>query len=374
MRTRLFLAILVFGAFLGESRSLHADQKPVVKIGVLLSFSGGLQQWCTPILRGVELAASEDSPVEAHVIFEDDHSADRRLTVTAARKLLEIDKVDIVTTWTASLVPLLAPIAASTRTPLFVGAWNQNVANGGPFVFGGLINMDLLPRDIARFLIQKRGARRLALVMAADDWAETFEKPFSAEVRKLGATLVLSETVQPDESEFRSLVLRLSGQKVDAVLATLFSTSLYAFLKQARELRYPGVIHVADGMFEEDLKIAGENAEGVYASQIWLESKRLARAVQARYGGGTDPLQLGLVASGYDWVKHIQGAAEWLVKGGKSISRENLREALSVYESKGYLGKQKYSVAPEATGELMVVVKDGKYVLAEGKGTASSLH
>lgn len=361
-----FLAIFaVSGPAVGQVFSASKLPPPVVKVGALLSFTGGLEQWCGYIRQGIELAEAEDSPVQVEVFFEDDRSIEKKVIASAAQKLLQTNGVDVLYTWTASAIPVLASIASATKTPLLAGAYNHQVARGGSYAFGAFINYDLVARDAARFLVQKKGARRLGLVLAADDWSEGFEKPFRDEAKRLGAELVFDETVSIDETDLRGVVLRLEKAQADGVLAPLYSSSLYAFLKQCRELRFAGSIHVGDSMFEEDLKMAGPSAEGVYASQIWLESDKLAAALKARFGSSTNALQLGLVASGYDWVKHLQGVGTEIVKQGKTISRETVTETLKTYRSEGYLGEQMYGAPPAQSGEEVMVVKDGKYVRAE---------
>lgn len=355
----LFCTLAAFFCHLPYS---YADNRPAVKVGLLLSLSGGLEQWCSYIRQGVELAVSEGGPVRIEVIYEDDHSIDRKLTLSAAQKLVYVDNVDVLVSWTASTVPVLSALANAAHTPYLTGAYDRNVARGGPYVFGAFVNYELVPREIARFFTEQLKARRLALVMAADDWSQSFEAPFREEAQKLGAEMVLSETVSPDEEDTRALILKLKQKQVDAVLAPLYAGSLYSFLKNARELHFSGALHVGDGMFEEDIRIAGASAEGVYAAQIWLESPALRLALEKRFGRSSNPLQLGMAASGYDWVRHLEGVVLEIVKEGRAVSREALRDKLSGFRSRGYLGDLMYGDAPVQSGEITVVVREGRYV------------
>ncbi len=125
------------------------------------------------------------------------------------------------------------------------------------------------------------------------------------------------------------------------------------------------MIHVGDGMSEEDLKTAGKGAEGLYAAQIWVDSPRLKSAYERRFGADANALHLGLVAIGYDWVKHVQGAAKQLRDQGKVVSRKTLGEALLTFRSEGYLGQQMYGAAPLASGEKTMIVRYSRYVPVE---------
>lgn len=360
-----FAAFLILHCALFTTGWAFSDEKPTVKVGAILSLSGGLEQWCRYYQQGIELAVSGEDPVKIDLIIEDDHSVDKKAALTAAQKLVQIDKVDLLFSWTASTVPVLTRLASEARLPLIIGGYDSNVAKGGQYVFGAFVNYELVPREIAKFFIETKGVRRLGLVLAADDWSQNFEAPFRDEASKLGAGIVFSETISPNEKDLRSLILKLKKENVEAVLAPLFGGSLFSFLKEARELKFSGLIHVGDGMFEEDLKTVGVSSEGVFASQIWVESPELASAFKRRFGEGANPLQLGLVATGYDWVKHVQKAAKHLLDQGKPLSRETLREELVTFQSDGYLGKQMYGAPPSQSGEITMVVKGGRYVRAE---------
>jgi len=117
-------------------------------------------------------------------------------------------------------------------------------------------------------------------------------------------------------------------------------------------------------MFEGDIKTLGDFAEGVTAAQIWLESPGLEAKVRQRFGTNANALQLGLVASGYDIVKHLILAANHIHKNGGSISRETMHKTLQTFSSSGYLGKHMLGTAPAGAGESIVVVKEGAYRLA----------
>ena len=345
----------------------RTEEQPQLKVGAILSLSGGLEQWCIPVRKGVELAAAEPAPVKLEVIFEDDRSLDRRSVISAARKLIHVDQVGLISLWTMSLLPLLSNIAVESKIPLLLGGYDARVERGRGYVFGAFVNSDLMSREIAQFLVRHQGAKRLGIVMAEDDWSQYYEQPFRAEAQRLGAEVVLTETISAAETNTQPILLRLREARVQAVLAPLFSSSLYAFLRQAKEMRYEGAIHVTDGMFEEDLKLAGASAEGVFASQLWLESKELAAAVKARFGETAEPLRLGMIATGYDWVKHLQALSAKLIKDGKPLSRAALQEELKTFRSRGYLGELMFGQPPQKGGEVMVRVEQGRYVPVQWK-------
>ena len=359
-----------------ESQEKLINNFSTMKVGSLLSFSGGLEQWCGYIREGAELALNDiklvndlnsknSEPVlDFKIIFEDDHSIDKKSAVGAASKLINMQQVDVLTTWTASTAPVLIPIANKNKIPLIVGAYDSNVAKGGGHVFGAFVNYDMLPREIANFLVIKRGVKKVGLLTAEDDWSQSFVTAFKEEVTKLGEILVFEDTVLPTEKDLKPQIIKLKTQGVEAVLSPLYGSSLYTFLRQIKELGYQGLIHVGDGMFEDDIKVVGEAAEGVFSSQIWLDSKDFLDKYKMKYKNA-NPLQLGLVASGYDITKHLYEVGFSLLSKNQSISKENILKELRSFESKGYLGNLMMGKPPVGTGEKLMIVKSGRYQLAE---------
>ena len=58
---------------------------------------------------------------------------------------------------------------------------------------------------------------------------------------------------------------------------------------------------------------------------------------------------------------HIKKLYKHLLEQGKLISRENIREALITFRSSGFTGEVMYGSPPKQSGEVNVVVKNGRY-------------
>jgi ABC-type branched-subunit amino acid transport system substrate-binding protein len=364
MKNSIFARLLFFILLLVLPLPGRAEETPSLTIGGLLSLSGGLEQFCEYMRQGAVLAASEESEIKVSLVIEDDRSVDKKASLSAAHKLITADSADVIFLWTLSTVSTITPLINQSKTPLIVGAYDERIPKAGSLVFGDIVNYQLVARDIASYF-HSRGAKRVATVLASDDWSSSYEAPFKAEAQRLGMTFVSSDTIFPHETETRSIIANLKRNRVDAVLAPLFGASLTSFIRRAKELQLPSIISVGDGMFEGDIRMLGGFAEGVTAAQIWLESPELADKVQRRFGSSSDPLQLGLVASGYDLTRHLISAATHIHRTGGIISRETMHKTLQTFSSSGYLGEQMLGSAPGKAGERIVVVKNGRYTLAK---------
>jgi ABC-type branched-subunit amino acid transport system substrate-binding protein len=77
--------------------------------------------------RGIELAVSESPSDAIQVLFEDDATANRVQAVNAAKKLVSIDKVDLVLNAYASSVSAIYPTLQEAGVPCIV-IWDSNRA------------------------------------------------------------------------------------------------------------------------------------------------------------------------------------------------------------------------------------------------------
>jgi len=231
-RTLFFLHALLLASVTFYPTVGRSENNPSLTIGALLSLSGGLEQWCEYMRQGAEIAASEPSEVKISLVVEDDRSVDKKATLSAAQKLIHADSADVLLLWTLSTVSAISPAINQSKTPLVVGASASRISEAGPLVFGDVVNMKLVPGEIASFF-PSQGAKRVALVLAADDWSSSYEAPFKDEAMRLGMTVVSSETILPHETETRAIVANLKKNKVDAVLAPLFGSSLISFIRRS---------------------------------------------------------------------------------------------------------------------------------------------
>jgi ABC-type branched-subunit amino acid transport system substrate-binding protein len=132
---KIYLLLIVL--FLISLPRVSAEEKKPVHVGALLSLSGGLEQWCNYIKQGINLAASEEGNEVIKITYEDDRSIDLKSTVSAARKLIDHSKVDLLFSWSTAVVPVLVPLSKKNHLPLFIGGYDKRVANGGDYPKNG---------------------------------------------------------------------------------------------------------------------------------------------------------------------------------------------------------------------------------------------
>jgi ABC-type branched-subunit amino acid transport system substrate-binding protein len=92
---------------------------PSITIGAILPLTGSASNFGAIAQRGIELALEDLPPADrarTRVIYEDDGLVNAR-SATAARKLLSINKVDALITWSSGTALTVASILEASRVP-----------------------------------------------------------------------------------------------------------------------------------------------------------------------------------------------------------------------------------------------------------------
>jgi branched-chain amino acid transport system substrate-binding protein len=211
---------------------------PSITIGAILPLTGSASNFGAIAQRGIELALEDLSPEDrarTRVIYEDDGLVNAR-SATAARKLLSIDKVDALITWSSGTALTVASILEASRVPQIAIASDPAVVRGKKFSF----TYWPLPEDEARTLSEylvRVGKRRVALLTLTHNGALAIRDAFTTVLAKEGGgTVVASEEVAGDVVDFRAVISRIKAKgEVDAFVPILFPGQLAVSIKQARD-------------------------------------------------------------------------------------------------------------------------------------------
>lgn len=139
------------------------SQTATLKVGAAIPSSGDFAIFGKDVLRGMTLAKERlaSKGVSIDLLVEDSQYIPR-VAVTAAQKLIEQDKVDvIISLWdTAEAV---APVAERSKTPHFSIRWNPHVAREFPHTFTFESTYITWIAEVIR-LLRSEGAKRVSLM------------------------------------------------------------------------------------------------------------------------------------------------------------------------------------------------------------------
>src|SRR5690606_10452761 len=105
----------------------------------------------------------------------------------------------------------------------------------GTYMFRNVNTQDIEGPLNAQFVVERLGARRVAVIYRQDDWGLTASRSFVDAARDLGAQVVINEAIVDGTRDFRPLITRLHSANVDVIYVALFYADAAVFAQQARQ-------------------------------------------------------------------------------------------------------------------------------------------
>lgn len=181
----------------------------------------------------------------------------------------------------------------------------------GENVFGIGIYDEGIGFELADFTVQKLSAKTIGVLYNnVDPFVLLVVNSFEQQVGERAKIIV--ERYQPEDKDFRTQLLKLKNEQVDALLIIGFDEAGLA-ARQAREIGITAPLLGIDTVLSEGYKNnAGIAYEEMYFTS-WLPSDKAAYdAFVERYKTkfGEDPQQVLFAATGYDAAKTLFSALE----------------------------------------------------------------
>lgn len=291
-RTRLVLLLVLISASLaaaiGGSRESFAAP-PEYTIGVVLPLSGSSSEFGQTARAAIELALDQLPPEDRariKVVFEDDGLISSR-SVSAGKKLLDIDRVDALITWSSGTALSLAGITESRKIPHIAIASDPAVSRGRRFTF----TYWALPEDEAEQVygyLMSKGKHRIGLLAVTHNGLLAIRSALEAIIaQRGGVSIVANEEVADSVLDFRSVVQRMKGKgAIDALIPMFFPGQLSVAVRQARGLGVEAEI-IGFETFDNQDEIASAN--GALSNAVFATgadpTPEFARDFQARFPG-----------------------------------------------------------------------------------------
>jgi len=249
----------------------QAQSSPPIKIGAILPLSGSASNFGAIARRGIELALedlSQEDRARVSVVYEDDGLSNSR-SATAVRKLLTIDKVDALLTWSSGTGITVASIAEAKKIPHLSIASDPAVAQGRKFSFTYWPIASDEAEALVAFL-KTSGLKKIAVLSQVHNGIFAIR---DALINKLSddksILIIANEEVSGDVGDFRAILERVKAKgEFDALMPIFFPGQLAVCIKQARALGITAQL-IGFETFEDKDEIkaaAGAMTGAVYAT------------------------------------------------------------------------------------------------------------
>lgn len=242
----LLCATLLWSWLLGESASAESvrGQPYTVKVGAILPLSGELAHVGNDIREGITLALEEhaDSTPIFKFVWEDSRFS-MRDSVTAAKKLIAVDKVDvIISLW--DMADVIAPLTDQHKVIHLSIRWNPDVAARHRFTFTFESTYHTFFRDVATLLKKEKITK---VVFFSEDMQGGLEQlhSFQASCQQQGIQILAEASFPTGTTDFRSILTRLLSYKPQMVVAVAYPPANSTIIQTLRTLN-PTMRHIGN--------------------------------------------------------------------------------------------------------------------------------
>ncbi len=311
-------------------------------------------------------------------VFEDSQS-DPRQAVGLAQKFVNDKRIQIELGDFSSPASMAASPIYQRAGLVQLGFTNSHpdFTKGGDFIWSPSVSQADAQPLLAELAVKTRGFKRVAVLFLNTDWGRTSRDVFVKAAEARGAQVVIAEGYQPEEKDFRSTLVRVRDAKPDGVVLISYYADGALIAGQVRNVGLTQPIVASSSVYSPKfIELGGAAVNGIYTNTSFYpeeprpEVQRFVKSFVARYGKEPDAFN----AFAFDAV---QIAAAALREAGPGADRKAVRDALykikdvpSVIFGKANFDPQTRRVIGVKSVDL--VVKDGKWVLGDGKAAVAS--
>lgn len=277
------------------------------------------------INQGALLAVDEARArgVNVEYISEDDGFQPQK-SVSAAQKLLDVDKVNaVMTSWAPEVKPI-APLFNKDKFPL-LAVWDNTgyMKTAGPYIFTIGFSTEANAGKMAEFAFNNINLRKVAVLYQVEEWSQLISQSFVKKFQDLGGQVILNQSFQLSDRDFRTYIVKIKNSGADGVYFPMNANANSVFLIQAKQLGFKSELMTGDAFIQDEIKAAGSASQNVYFTNIYAEqTSDLAQKYKAEFH--TDLADPVVSSFGYDGVNVLLEA--YNIATTKGIS---LRDALT---------------------------------------------
>ena len=267
----LLMGVAVLGLLLSSCSSNSAE---TIKIGAFLPLSGWAAEYGKEAQRGIDLAVKEFNESgglngkQVRVIYEDSQ-ASPKVSTSATKKLIEVDKVCAIvgSMFSHETLPA-ARIAQDAHIPLVGGQANHpDLPRIGEYIFHTQPPLDELTNVIADYAFKEKGFRRAAILAFDTDMGHLCMDTMKKRFPQLGGQVVFAELFPQGTSDFKTQLLKAKAANPDVLFPLGAPAEVVQILRQMAELNMKLPVMGSNMLREKTIiEIAGQLAEGAFYS------------------------------------------------------------------------------------------------------------
>jgi branched-chain amino acid transport system substrate-binding protein len=345
------IACLIFG----ENYATAQDVRPVVKIGVIVPLSGDMALHGVEIQRAMKLALKQATQTHySYKLLFEDNRLEAVPSVSAARRLLDVEHVDAVVTLWPPTASVVIPLTEQRHVLHYTISWDPELARRNKYVLSHQAMVDAIVHSTL-LMLKDKGIKQAAFLHMEETGFNLGAGCFQRLAPELGVTITANEAFPPDGTDFRSLLDRVARSKPEAYLVWAVMPSMDIVIRQLRE-RNAAVPITGYLDYAQDLsRLQGaEYVSEMYASESFISAYKSAYDSAPVSKGANAYDIMKLLINAYEQSPAIKPSAEQLKAGLTKI--RDYPGAVGVFSIDEY-GNSAYSpVRRRVEGNAGVIV------------------
>jgi branched-chain amino acid transport system substrate-binding protein len=363
--TSILLTVLLGAGCVGNNattiNNTTSAQKKKIKIGALVMQTGDLAQYGANTEQGIKLALDKikkEDKVEIEMVYEDT-KCDAKSGATAANKLVNSDKVDMIIAFECSGPTFsAAPIAQQNKTVLLSAiATAPNLGKTGEYIYRISPSDEYQGKDLAN-AVKKNNFTKVAFFYLNNTFGQGVNKVFQD---NFNGEIVATEAIATEAIELKTQLIKIKNKNPEAIVMVGFEKEFLMLFKQMKELGVKATIFGTEGFKDEKvLAKVGSLAEGSFVTSYSAPSSSLRATweseMKTKYGSAP-----GAYADfSYDAMMIVGEVA----KNIKTVSSDNIKDELKSLNYNGVTGLTRFDSNREVMDKTFTLyqVKNGKFV------------
>lgn len=359
---------MILGVLALSLSACGANNDTAIRIGIIGPLTGDAASYGIDAANGAAIAVQELNELggingRRVELVSEDGQCNGAGGLSAAQKLVNVDRVSALLVGCSSEVLAAAQIAEAKHIPLVsTVASAPTVTLAGDYIFR-VYPSDALKAPAFKKYFAKNGFKKLAIISENTDFAQGVRSALAQELATGETTIVFDEVVPQGTKDFRSLLTRLKKTEFDVFLPnTQGDANLIEAIKQFRTLGFQQQIVGTDVADSNNIGItAPVESEGLKAlsmpglDESNPEAKRFATIFRSKY---LEPRQgMFFAATGYDSVMVLAQT----MKSTASVDGEKVKQALYGLKYSGLIGNISFDMNGDVKGLAfaMKVFKNG---------------
>jgi len=265
MRFKSLIAMAAFGLITTQVNA----QTDKLKVAAIFPMSGPQSTYGEESLNGIEMALEDlkksDPALAAKIeVIREDEKSSPIDAATAVKKVLSVDKVDVVFGSVASsnTLSMTAAVLEAKKILVTPASTNPEVTKKGAGVFRTCFIDPFQGAVLANFALTNLNKKTAAILLDhKSDYSKGLAQFFEEAFKAGGGTIVATESYEAGKKDFKTQLTKIRGKKPEVLLVPGYYQEAGLIMKQAKQMGFAVTMLGGDGWDSPTLfDLAGADA------------------------------------------------------------------------------------------------------------------